>query len=96
MPVMSDSWNASVPMTAWATCAVNTTIGIESMYALAMPVTVLVAPGPLVTSATPTFPLALAYPSAACTPPCSCLGKIVWICFESNRASKIGSATPPG
>jgi hypothetical protein len=29
---------------------VKTTIGIESMYAFAMPVTVLVAPGPLVTT----------------------------------------------
>ena len=31
------------------------TIGIESMYAVAMPVTALVTPGPEVTSATPTF-----------------------------------------
>ena len=60
IPVMSDSWNASVPMTLVATCAVNTTIGIESMNALAIPVTVLVAPGPLVTSATPQRPVALA------------------------------------
>ena len=34
-----------------------TTIGVESMYALARPVTVLVAPGPLVTMATPTLPV---------------------------------------
>ena len=60
MPVMSDSWNASVPMTADATWPVKTTIGIESMKALAMPVTVLVAPGPLVTSATPQRPVARA------------------------------------
>ena len=31
------------------------TIGIESMYAVAMPVTALVTPGPDVTSATPTL-----------------------------------------
>ena len=34
---------------------VITTIGIESMYAVAMPVTALVTPGPEVTSATPIF-----------------------------------------
>ena len=42
-----------------------TTIGDESMYAVAMPVTVFVAPGPDVANATPTLPDALAYPSAA-------------------------------
>ena len=57
MPVMSDSWKASVPMTGVATCAVITTIGIESMYALAMPVTVFVAPGPLVTMTAAAFPV---------------------------------------
>ena len=57
MPVMSDSWNASVPMTGVATCAVNTTIGIESMYAFAMPVTVFVAPGPLVTMTAAALPV---------------------------------------
>jgi hypothetical protein len=36
------------------------TIGIESMYAVAMPVTALVRPGPEVTSATPTSPVARA------------------------------------
>jgi len=36
------------------------TIGIESMYAVAMPVTALVRPGPDVTSATPTSPVARA------------------------------------
>ena len=43
---MSVSWNASVPMTAFGTCAEMTMIGIESMYAVAMPVMALVAPGP--------------------------------------------------
>ena len=35
------------------------------MYAVAIPVTRLVAPGPEVARHTPTFPVALAYPSAA-------------------------------
>ena len=38
--------------------------GVESMYALASGVTMLVAPGPLVTIATPGRPVAMAYPSA--------------------------------
>ena len=41
---------------AWVgTWPVRITIGIESMYAVAMPVTALVTPGPDVTSATPTL-----------------------------------------
>lgn len=36
------------------------TIGTESMYAVAIPVTRLVAPGPEVARQTPTFPVALA------------------------------------
>ena len=36
----------------------------------------LVAPGPEVTRTTPGFPVDLAYPSAACVAPCSCLTKI--------------------
>ncbi len=60
MPTMSDSWNESVPMTAWDTWPVMTTSGTESMLAVAMPVTVLVAPGPLVTTTTPGRPVARA------------------------------------
>ena len=41
------------------------TSGIESMYAVAIPVTALVTPGPEVTSATPTLVLDREYPSAA-------------------------------
>jgi hypothetical protein len=41
------------------------TIGTESIKAVAMPVTVLVAPGPEVTMTTPTLPVAREYPSAA-------------------------------
>ena len=55
------------------------TTGIESIYALAIPVTRFVAPGPLVARQTPTLPLALAYPSAACEAPCSWLVSICLI-----------------
>src|SRR5688500_6070071 len=48
IPVMSASWNASVPMAAVGTWPVMHTIGMESMYASARGVTMLVAPGPLV------------------------------------------------
>ena len=57
---MSVSWNASVPINSFGTCAEITTIGIESMYAVAMPVMALVAPGPEVTSTTPGLPVARA------------------------------------
>ena len=46
MPVMSVSWNASEPSSAAGTWPVMQTIGIESIIAVAMPVTRLVAPGP--------------------------------------------------
>ena len=60
MPVMSVSWNASEPSIASATWPVMQTIGMESIIAVAMPVTRLVAPGPDVAIATPTLPLARA------------------------------------
>ena len=65
MPAMSTSWNASLPMSPVGTCPVKITSGMESQYAVAMPVTVLVAPGPDVAMQTPTLPVARAYPSAA-------------------------------
>ena len=55
MPTVSHSWKASWPMACVGTCPVMTTIGIESMYAVAMPVTALVTPGPEVTRHTPTL-----------------------------------------
>ncbi len=55
MPTVSHSWNASWPMACVGTWPVSTTIGIESMYAVAMPVTALVTPGPDVTRHTPTL-----------------------------------------
>jgi len=50
--------------------------GIESSFAVAIPVMVLVAPGPDVTRQIPTLPEARAYPSAAWVAPCSCLVSI--------------------
>ena len=47
------------------TCPVRAITGDESIFAVAIPVTRLVAPGPDVAKHTPTFPVALAYPSAA-------------------------------
>ena len=55
-PVTSVSWNASLPSSVDGTWPVMQTIGTESIIAVAMPVTRLVAPGPLVASATPTLP----------------------------------------
>ena len=54
------SWNASVPMADVPTCPQITTIGIESAAQSRTGVTVLVAPGPDVTTQTPTLPLARA------------------------------------
>ena len=60
MPVMSHSWNASDPISLLPTCPVMQTIGDESIIAVAIPVTMFVAPGPEVATATPTRPLARA------------------------------------
>ena len=60
MPRMSASWKASVPMAAEVTWPVIATIGTESMYASAIGVTRLVAPGPEVAMQTPTRPVAYA------------------------------------
>ena len=56
---MSVSWNASVPISS-GTWAEITTMGVESMNAVARPVMALVAPGPEVTSTTPGLPVARA------------------------------------
>jgi hypothetical protein len=71
MPVMSVSWNASEPSMAAGTCPVMHTRGVESIWAVAIPVTRFVAPGPEVATATPTRPLARAYPSAMWVALCS-------------------------
>ena len=68
---MSISWKLSVPICVVGTFPQIATIGIESRYAVAIPVTKFVAPGPDVEITTPTLPVTLAYPSAACVAPCS-------------------------
>ena len=60
IPVVSHSWNASVPIAANGTWPVITTKGIESKYASQSGVTMFVAAGPLVTIATPGLPVACA------------------------------------
>ena len=60
MPSTSVSWNAFVPRRSLRTWAQMNTVGTESMCASAIGVARFVAPGPLVTSATPTRPLAFA------------------------------------
>ena len=57
MPVVSASWKASLPIRCVGTWPVRQTMGIESINASVRPVTALVAPGPDVTSTTPTLPV---------------------------------------
>src|SRR6202795_4679674 len=71
------------------------TRGTESILASAIPVTRLVAPGPLVAMATPTLPVVRAYPSAANTAPCSCRVRMCRIPLPSS-ASYNGIMAPPG
>jgi hypothetical protein len=60
MPEMSASWKPSVPSRSVRTWPVMNTVGTESITASAIAVIRLVAPGPDVASATPTFPDAFA------------------------------------
>src|SRR5580704_10245839 len=55
----------------------------------------LVAPGPLVTMATPGLPVTMAYPSAMCPAPCSCRTRM-WRIEESMIGSYTGRMAPPG
>ena len=57
MPTVSHSWKASLPIRWVGTWPVMQTIGIESISASVSGVTMLVAPGPEVTSATPSLPV---------------------------------------
>ena len=57
MPVMSTSWKLSKPNRSKLTLPVMATTGTESIYAVAMPVTRFVAPGPEVAMQTPVLPL---------------------------------------
>ena len=95
MPRMSASWKASVPIAWEFTWPVMATIGTESMYASASPVTRFVAPGPEVAMQTPTRPVTIAYPSAAWAAPCSCRTRM-WRMLESNSGSYAGRIAPPG
>ena len=70
-PAISTSWKESLPRREVPTLQVIATSGTESIFAVAMPVTRFVAPGPEVAKHTPTLPVALAYPSAAWQAPCS-------------------------
>src|SRR5215469_947517 len=95
MPKTSVSWKASEPMSGPRTWPVRQTSGTESILASAMPVTRLVAPGPLVAMATPTLPVTRAYPSAANTAPCSCRVRM-WRTPLPSSASYSGMIAPPG
>ena len=59
-PTVSTSWKASCPIAWVGTCPLMMTSGIESMYAVAIPVTAFVTPGPEVTITTPTLSVARA------------------------------------
>src|SRR5271168_5149123 len=95
MPVMSISWNASVPRTLEETWPVMQTMGTESSMAVAMPVTRFVAPGPDVATQTPTRPDARAYPSAMWAAPCSWRTR-TWRTDDLSIASYAGMIAPPG
>ncbi len=86
IPVMSASWKASLPTTGVGTWPVIATIGTESIFASASAVTRLHPPGPEVAIATPTLPVAHAYPSAAWPAPCSWRHR-TWRTFDSISGS---------
>ena len=87
MPEMSASWKPSVPIRLVDTWPVIATSGTESMYASAIGVTRLVAPGPEVAMHTPIRPVACAYPVAACPAPCSCRTRMCRTSVESSSGS---------
>ncbi len=60
IPIVSASWKPSVPSNSVRTCPVMNTTGTESIIASHIGVTRFVAPGPLVATATPVFPVAFA------------------------------------
>src|SRR6266540_3544747 len=82
-PTTSVSWNASRPSIGRPTWPVIARTGEPSMWAVASPVTRLVAPGPDVATHTPTRPLARAYPSAAWAAACSWRTVFSWPCSAS-------------
>ena len=94
-PQMSASWKASLPMTAVLTWPVMQTIGMPSMFAVARPVTVFVAPGPEVTRQQPTSPVAREKASAMCAAPCSWRGSTTFM-EELASSWKTSRMAPPG
>ena len=93
---MSASWKASVPIAADGTWPVIATIGTESMYASAIGVTRLVAPGPEVAMQTPTLPVACAYPVGGVPGALLVPDQDVPDRVESNSGSYAGRIAPPG
>ena len=64
-----------------ATCPTNKTIGVLSCFAMCTPIDAWHAPGPLVTKATPGFPVNLPYASAILEAVASCFAFINFIFF---------------
>ena len=87
MPTVSASWKASLPIRCVGTWPVRQTTGMLSISASVSPVTQLVAPGPEVTSTTPTLPVERAKPSAACTAAGSCRTRMCLSSFCLKMAS---------
>ena len=84
-------------MTLVPTWPVMASMGMLSSLASAMVVTRFVAPGPLVATHTPIFPVLRAYPCAANPPPCSCRGKITRSLPRKRvKAWCRGMLAPPG
>ena len=94
MPMMSTSWKASVPTMLRGTWPVKATTGEESMFAVAIPVMRLVAPGPEVAKQAPALPLALAKPSAMWAAPCSWRA-MTNLRSEFQSSSHMGRTAPP-
>ena len=82
------SWNASVPIAVVGTWPQIKTMGTESAMQSRTGVTMLVAPGPDVTRATPTRPPARAKPAAMNPAPCSLAGTIKGIAASCSSLKR--------
>src|SRR5439155_4173981 len=83
------SWKASVLRADVGTCPVIMTRGTLSRWASAMAVMVFVAPGPEVTTQTPTWPVVRAWPMAAQAAPGS-----VWKIHISRYSAACKASIP--
>src|SRR4029453_11849310 len=83
------SWNASVLRAAVGTCPVIMIKGTLSRWASAIAVMVFVAPGPEVTTQTPTWPVVRAEPMAAQAAPGS-----VWKTYISKGSAACNPSIP--